>query len=326
MHSKRTFMKKNLTSYAYFSPGERRSLLLLATLAVVLFAFPAHWLPAREEPALSAEDQAWVEQQLPAMEKAPGKPRYAQVQKKHRKDRKAPEYREFDPNKADVPMLESMGVSRRVAQNWIKYLEKGGRFRNAEAVRRIYGMEEDVFFSLKPWMQFGEADAVKRTDLVHGNAPETQDKNGAEPAIRRKPCTPVDINRATEAEWDVLPGIGPVLAARIVRFRDRLGGFHRTAQIGETYGLPDSTFQRILPCLTIQTPYTPLDINKADENVLRNHPYIGYKLARLMIAYRDQHGAFQQVEDLLKFPVVDHAVYERLKPYVQIGPAEIPAF
>ena len=55
----------------------------------------------------------------------------------------------------------------------------------------------------------------------------------------------IDVNTADTTAFISLPGIGSKLAARIITFREKLSGFYSVEQIGETYGLPDSTFQKI---------------------------------------------------------------------------------
>ena len=37
---------------------------------------------------------------------------------------------------------------------------------------------------------------------------------------------PLELNMADAQDLEVLPGLGPVLSQRIVRFREMLGGFH----------------------------------------------------------------------------------------------------
>jgi DNA uptake protein ComE-like DNA-binding protein len=132
----------------------------------------------------------------------------------------------------------------------------------------------------------------------------------------RKPVI-VAINAADSAAWEALPGIGPVLAARIVRFRDKLGGFYSITQVAETYGLADSTFKKIQSSLRADSvSLKKVNINKMDEQSLAKHPYIRYKLARLIIRYRSVHGPFSGPEALMNIPLVDDSIYRKLEPYI----------
>jgi len=48
---------------------------------------------------------------------------------------------------------------------------------------------------------------------------------------------PVDLNQATQRQLELLPGIGPVLAGRIVEYRQRHRGFHRVSELRAVPGI-----------------------------------------------------------------------------------------
>src|SRR4051812_10680995 len=111
----------------------------------------------------------------------------------------------------------------------------------------------------------------------------------------------IDINTADTAAFIALPGIGSRLAARIVLFREKLGGFYDLSQIREVYGLPDSVFMYIAPRLRCDSAYVrKIPLNVADREVLKQHPYIRWNMANALVAYRAQHGDFRSLDDLEK--------------------------
>lgn len=127
----------------------------------------------------------------------------------------------------------------------------------------------------------------------------------------------IRINAADSAEWERLPYIGAGYAGRIVRFRERLGGFHSVIQVGETYGLPDSVFKKIQPYLQLgDESLRKIDINETDEKSLADHPYINTKLARAIIRYRSANGRFRQVSDLRALPLVNDSIYRKIEQYL----------
>ncbi|MBN2465633.1 helix-hairpin-helix domain-containing protein [candidate division WOR-3 bacterium] len=65
----------------------------------------------------------------------------------------------------------------------------------------------------------------------------TRDTPVADTGGRAAVRTPVDLNRATPRELDGLPGIGPVLAARIVEYRQRRGGFRSVSELRSVSGI-----------------------------------------------------------------------------------------
>lgn len=131
----------------------------------------------------------------------------------------------------------------------------------------------------------------------------------------------IDVNEADSAAFERLPAIGEKLSSRIVRYRERLGGFVRLDQIKEVYGITDSVFQYLLPQLKITKGFQPkkIDINKADYSTLRRHPYTDNTFIKLVLAYRKAHGdfadraAFENVEQL------DQMVVNKLAPYLSYG-------
>lgn len=57
----------------------------------------------------------------------------------------------------------------------------------------------------------------------------------------------VSLNQATAADLETLPGIGPVLAAKIVEHRDAIGGFTEVGQLRDVSGIGEKTFQSLAP-------------------------------------------------------------------------------
>jgi competence protein ComEA len=130
----------------------------------------------------------------------------------------------------------------------------------------------------------------------------------------------IDVNTADTTAFISLPGIGSKLAARIVKFREKLGGFYSIEQIGEVYGLQDSVFQKIRKYLQLKdASVKKININTATADELKAHPYISYSIANAMVAYRNQHGDFQSVEGIKKIMIVTEEWYFRIAPYLAIG-------
>jgi competence ComEA-like helix-hairpin-helix protein len=128
----------------------------------------------------------------------------------------------------------------------------------------------------------------------------------------------LDINQAGLDAWMRLPGIGEKRARQIVKYRSTLGGFLSVEQLGEMYGLPDSVFRNIRPALTLQDGnIRRINLNTAAEEELDRHPYISSKQAKLIVAYRTQHGAYPTVDDLGRIAAFsDKKWLEKIRPYL----------
>jgi competence ComEA-like helix-hairpin-helix protein len=114
-----------------------------------------------------------------------------------------------------------------------------------------------------------------------------------------------------------LPGIGSKLANRIVTFRDKLGGFHSVEQVKEVYGIPDSTFKKIKLYLKCEgLGIKRININTADLETLKSHPYIKWNIANAIVSYRQQHGNYASSNDLLRIEIITAEVLQKLAPYL----------
>lgn len=74
---------------------------------------------------------------------------------------------------------------------------------------------------------------------------------GSVPGAGKPSAGPVNLNTATVAELDALPGIGPVLAARIVAWREEHGRFNSIDELGEVSGIGDKLFARLRPAVSV---------------------------------------------------------------------------
>jgi competence protein ComEA len=64
----------------------------------------------------------------------------------------------------------------------------------------------------------------------------------------------LNINTATVRELDALPGIGPVLARRIVDFREKRGGFRRIEELLAVPGISERVWQELKERVEVSPP------------------------------------------------------------------------
>lgn len=291
-------MKSVWKTFYYYAPTERRAMLFLLGIILLLYNMPTRLLVRETTPLKwTKAERAWVTQHIEIKEKMPKYLDSVDVVSVRQRTR-------FNPNEVTEAFLLQMGLPARLAKTWHKYLEKGGRFNSPQDLRKIYGMSDRYMDMLLPYMDI-PIPSKKFARQPYKSVRTTQK------------CRSIEVNSADSVAWEMLPGIGSVLAARIIRFRDKLGGFVQLEQIGETYGLKDSTFQRILPCLTLEVPARMIPINEASFEVLAAHPYIGYKVAKIMVAYRKANGPFAEPDDLLAIPAWEAPVRSKALLYLK---------
>lgn len=138
---------------------------------------------------------------------------------------------------------------------------------------------------------------------------------------------PLPLNGSDSAALEKLPGIGPVLASRIIRYREKLGGFYHRSQLREVYGIDDSLYafiEHFIETNPVEGSLKKMDLNTATLETLRQHPYLRWVKAKAIIRYREANGPFTNVRDLEKILTLDTLTIRRLLPYVVVNATTLP--
>jgi competence ComEA-like helix-hairpin-helix protein len=129
----------------------------------------------------------------------------------------------------------------------------------------------------------------------------------------------IDINQANATDWKAVPGIGNVLSERIVKYREKLGGFVSISQLKEVYGISDSVFQVIQPHLKKKKYISKtLNINKSELEIFNAHPYFKNRWGKQIVNYRTKVKPFSTLEDFRNLYGMNDSVYNKLLPYITI--------
>ena len=221
----------------------------------------------------------------------------------------------FDPNTITGFEWKRLGLRDKTIKTIENYRNKGGRFYKPEDLQRIYGLRDDEYERLKPYIKI-----EPNTPTTNEGFFSTRPKDEIQPAkIYAARYSVIDVNTADTTSLISLPGIGSKLATRIITFREKLGGFYSIEQIGETYGLPDSTFQKIKQYLKLENASVKkININTATVDEMKVHPYIKFSIANPIVAYRNEHGSFSRIEDIKKVMVVTDEIYKKIEPYLSL--------
>jgi DNA uptake protein ComE-like DNA-binding protein len=115
-----------------------------------------------------------------------------------------------------------------------------------------------------------------------------------------------------------LPGLGDYSAAKIIAYRERLGGFLSLDQLLEIQGLKPETLEKVLPYLTLEQTVKRISINSVPYEKLKQHPYLTWNQANSIIKMRKQRGQFKDVEELKESVLIDDETYKKLLPYVSL--------
>lgn len=133
-----------------------------------------------------------------------------------------------------------------------------------------------------------------------------------------KQRTKIDINTGDSAALVMLPGIGPVLSARIIKYRHLLGGYARIEQLKEVYGLPPETYDIIRDrVFADSTVVTRISINSADYKELSHIHYLEKYEITAILKYRKIKGIIRNISELSENKLITKEKARMVGPYLK---------
>ena len=164
-----------------------------------------------------------------------------------------------------------------------------------------------------------EKELIENDSVMHILTESTVSNNVQSRAPVTK-LTIIDINSCDSTELLSLPGIGQVLSARIVRFRNLLGGYASTEQLQEVYGLRLETFNMIKNMVTVDTTLIDkIKVNSADFRRFSRLPYFERQEINDLLKYRNENGQIDNIDELIENNILSEEKAIKIKPYLNFS-------
>ncbi len=206
--------------------------------------------------------------------------------------KKDPDPFPFDPNELPKEGWTDLGLSPEQAQVVLRYRKAGGRFWEPSDLLDLYVVDTPLFRKWEPYVRI-DHEALK-----------------------------LAIDEVGKEALKELPGVGKVLAGRIVEYRELLGGFHELEQLKEVYGVPDSIVRALSGKVTISEgniDKIPLDTTGRR---LMQHPYIAPEQAEAIVEHQKRYGAFKKKKELRALDLFGAKEYRKIAPYIELSSDE----
>jgi DNA uptake protein ComE-like DNA-binding protein len=159
---------------------------------------------------------------------------------------------------------------------------------------------------------FPEADTLKTAN--YGDY--TRHTTGKRIPVRKKQI--LELNTCDSAALESLPGIGPVLARRIIKYRNLLGGFVSVGQLREVYGLPDSTYNLILKRVKADSSIVnKISLNIVDFKHLARLPYLEKHDVTAILKYRELQGSIESLDVLVRHNIISQEKAKKIRAYMK---------
>ena len=213
----------------------------------------------------------------------------------------------FDPNTIGRDGLQRLGFSAKQADGIVHYRQAGAVFRTSSDLARCRMVSPERYRKLEPYI---------RIDSVPGHDRPAERRETGD-SLPSATFASVELNGADSAALVAVRGIGPLTAGRIVRYRERLGGFARIGQLREIEGMTDENYRRILQQIWVDSSkIQKIDINFALPLQLRDHPYLPERVLNRLLKYRQLKGGWRSIRDLTERHIISEQQAEKLSPYL----------
>lgn len=205
---------------------------------------------------------------------------------------------DFNPNNLPAEKWKLLGLSDHQIKTIKNYETKGGHFYRNTDLQKIYGIADSDYKRLEPYIDIPQSGTYVAVPKL-------------------KPGATVELNSADSAQLTEVRGIGPSFAMRIIRYRDRLGGFFHKEQLQEVFGVDTAKYNEIQAQLTLDpAKVTKLKINTISLPSLQQFPYLNYKQVNAVIQYRTQHGNYNSINDVANIAIISPETLYKIEPYL----------
>ena len=211
----------------------------------------------------------------------------------------------FNPNYLTDYKGYILGMSTSEIDKLLNYRKKDKWVNSIEDFQKVTGVSDSLLKKMTPYFKFPNWTK---------SSPSVKTQNLKTDIIK------ADLNLATAVELQKINGVGEVLSGRIVKYRNKIGGFVNDIQLQDIYGLSSETRKEILANYTVKTlpDFKVLNINKATVLQLSELPYLDYELAREIVNYRLLHETIHNFEELAKIKDFPSEKIDRIALYLSV--------
>lgn len=274
-----------LKSHFKYSTSQRSGIFLLLALIIVfqLVYFFVDLDPMETEN--NKEKQAWLSLQS-EMDKAT----------EEKQTTATPKIYPFNPNFITDFKGYKLGMSVQEIDRLIAYRKTNKYVNSAQEFQAVTKVSDSLLKVIAPYFKFPDWVNNKKEFKAYQNSE------------KKEKVVVLDINEATQEDLKKIYGIGDALSERIIKEKQKLGGFMSMEQMNDVWGLSPEVIAQLNINFKIKTVpvVKKIDINNATIKELMQLPYFKYALAKSIVTFRSMNNGIKSKEDLQKikdFPV-----------------------
>lgn len=268
-------MKRYTTGFSYWTKQQKRGVLGLLCCCILLqIAYFMIDIPSPPA-AFSQENLIAFQQRIDSL----------------KEQEKANQYTisPFNPNFISDYKAYILGISAEQLSRLQSFREMGKYVNSAKEFQEVTGVSDSLLATIEPLFKFPDWVTQKKTGY-----PSSYNNNPTAKIIKK------DLNTATAEDLLPIRGIGEKLSERILKYRERLGGFSSKKQLGEIYGLSEEVISEIWRYFDLLSPahVTKIELNQASKKELSKIPYLNYREVEALLIFRSERGNLSSLNDL----------------------------
>lgn len=282
-------MPKKIPSYLVFTKEQRKGILLLFIL-IVLLQLACFFLNFSSNSKVNPAMAKWLalQNELDSLKQIQPDASYKMYP--------------FNPNFITDFKGYKLGMTIEQIDRLLAYRKQNKYVNSTADFQKVTGVSDSLLNVISPYFKF--------PDWVNKNETETKPKwidFSKGKAVEKEKVIVLDINAATKEDLMRVYGIGEALSDRILKQKEALGDFVSMEQMNDVWGLQPEVVQKLQTQFkVIKTPNPKkIIINQATIKELGQFPYFRYPISKNIVTFRSMNGDIK-IEDLLKikgFPI-----------------------
>lgn len=223
----------------------------------------------------------------------------------------------FNPNFITDYKGYTLGMSVGEIDRLHTFRETDAYVNSAEEFQKVTEVSDSLLQTMSPFFKFPEWTQKRRQSS--GTSRQDLSKRKTFPPLKEA-AKVMDINLATVEDLKGINGIGEKLSTRIIKFRDRLGGFMSAEQLYDVYGLEADVAERALQKFKVlKRPNIALiKINKASAYQISKLIYIKHNVADKIVMHRENNGSFTSFSELTLIDGFPSEKLDRISLYLSL--------
>lgn len=296
---------KNIHSHFWYTKSHRNGILFLGTL-ILVFQVVYFFVDFSSEKMIDMESDEVVqlEKEIDSLRKIAIKERQPKVYK-------------FNPNFISDFKGYQLGMSTQEIDRLHNFRKQHKFVNSKEEFQQVTRISDSLLAKISPLFKFPEWVLKKQKKKLKNKVTVTDSKK--EIFVKERVISTPNLNKATKEDLMKVDGVGEVIAARIIKYRSKLGGFSEKNQLNEVWSLEQQTAEEILKVFTVleKPNFEKVNVNTASFKQVLKNPYIDYELCKKIFEYRDEVAELQDISELRNIKNFPQNKYARIVLYLK---------